>query len=199
MAFSYAEIFEDSDIEHLFAAALIPFAGGMLGLSVNTLTSGDIPRTVETTPSSENVGIGSVFSWTSTAAGFTYAQLITDRLGFGLTGKWVNEGIDGAEANWFAIDLGVKFNTGLYGTTSGGGDQHLGQGQDERLADRAAAYRGQRDVPGDGTHDWVRPVDDEPGAADGLHIQAPGGPVGHPGVALLTGSEAQAGDAARYH
>lgn len=116
-AFSWAEIYENSDINHYFAAATIPFGGGSLGLSVNTLTSGDIPRTVETTPSSENVGIGSNFSWTSTAVGLTYSRLITDRLALGGTGKWVNEGIDGAEANWFAVDVGVKFNTGLWGTT----------------------------------------------------------------------------------
>jgi hypothetical protein len=117
IAFSYSELYKDSDIEHIFFGALIPFAGGNLGLSVNTLTSGDIPRTVEATPSGDNVGIGSSFSWTSTAAGLTYARLITDRLMFGATGKWVNEGIDGANANWFALDFGVKFNTGLWGTT----------------------------------------------------------------------------------
>jgi hypothetical protein len=116
-AFSYAEIYQDSDINHYFAAATIPFAGGNLGLQVNTLTSGDIVRTVETTPSSENVGIGSTFSWTSSAVGLTYSRLITDRLSLGGTGKWVNEGIDGAEANWFAVDVGVKFSTGLWGTT----------------------------------------------------------------------------------
>jgi hypothetical protein len=116
-AFSYAEIFENSDIEHFYAGALIPFAGGALGLSVNTLTSGDIPRTVERTPSSDNVAIGSTFDWTSTAVGLHYARLITDRLALGFTGKWVNEGVDGADANWVALDVGVKFNTGLWGTT----------------------------------------------------------------------------------
>ena len=38
-------------------------------------------------------------------------------MALGGTGKWVNEGIDGAEANWFAVDVGVKFSTGLWGTT----------------------------------------------------------------------------------
>jgi hypothetical protein len=117
MGFSYAQLYEDSDINHYFFGTLIPFAGGMLGISVNTLSSGDIPRAQEATPSTDNVALGSTFEWASTAAGLTYARMITDRLGFGATGKWVNEGIDGAEANWFALDLGVRFNTGLYGTT----------------------------------------------------------------------------------
>jgi hypothetical protein len=117
MGFSYAQLYENSDINHYYFGALIPFAGGVLGISVNTLSSGDIPRTVEITPSGDNVGIGSTFEWASTAAGLTYSRMITDRLAFGATGKMVNEGIDGAEANWFALDLGVRFNTGLYGTT----------------------------------------------------------------------------------
>ncbi len=117
MGFSYAELYKNSDINLYYFGALIPFAGGQLGISLNTLSSGDIPRTVEGTPSGDNVGIGSTFEWASTAAGLTYARMITDRLAFGATGKWVNEGIDGADATWFALDLGVRFNTGLYGTT----------------------------------------------------------------------------------
>jgi len=125
-AFSYAEIFQNSDIGHYFAAATIPFGGGTLGLSVNTLTSGDIPRTTETTPSSENVGIGSYYTWSSTAVGLTYARMITDRLSLGGTGKWVNEGIDGAEANWLAVDVGMKFETGLWGTTLAAAASNIG-------------------------------------------------------------------------
>lgn len=117
IAFSYAEIFENSDIEHFYAGVLVPFAGGTLGASLISLSSGDIPRTVETTPSTQNVGVGSTFDWGSSAMGITYARMITDRLGVGGTLKWVNEGIDNAEANWVAGDIGVTFETGLYGTT----------------------------------------------------------------------------------
>lgn len=117
VGFSYAEIFESADISHYFAGGLLPFAGGVLGISLNAVTSGDIPRTLEATPSSDNVSAGSTFEWNSTAVGGHYARMITDRLALGASLKWVNEGIEGADAAWVAADAGVRFDTGLYGVT----------------------------------------------------------------------------------
>ncbi len=124
--FSYAEIFKESDIGHYFTGALLPFVGGVIGFSVNTLDSGDIPRTQEVTPSGDNVGVGSTFSWTSTAIGIHYSRLITDRLAMGATAKWISEGIDGANATWVAADVGVRFNTGLGGAVLGAAVANLG-------------------------------------------------------------------------
>ncbi len=115
--FSYADLYGGSGIEHFYVAGMLPILGGVFGVSVNQLTSGDIPRTTAERPSGDDPTVGSTFDWSSSAVGGHYARLITDRLALGATVKFIQEGIDNARADWVALDVGVKFATGLLGTT----------------------------------------------------------------------------------
>jgi hypothetical protein len=118
-AFSYSALYADLGIKHLYGAAAIPFLGGGLGASYIQLSSGDIPRTTEDNPGGGNPEFGEIFSWTGTAVGLHYARRLTDRLQVGFTGRVISEGIDQARAQWWGMDFGTVFRTGLYGITLG--------------------------------------------------------------------------------
>lgn len=126
VGFSYTELFSGSDITHFYGGAMLPVLSGVFGVSVNTLSSGDLLRTSEREPSGQIRTLGSSFDWTSTAVGGYYSQLITDRLGFGLGIKFIQEGINEANAEWVGADLGLRFETGLYGTVVGATIANLG-------------------------------------------------------------------------
>lgn len=123
---SYQELYEDTGIEQFYLGAALPILGGVLGVNVNSLSSGDIPRTTESTPSGALVGLGPTFDWNATAIGTYYARRITDRLQLGGGFKFISEGIERATADYFAVDLGAKFSTGIYGTTLAASVGNLG-------------------------------------------------------------------------
>lgn len=114
---SYTPLYGNSGIDHLFIGTTLPFLNGALGLSLISLTSGDIPRTSERIVSGTNPVLGPTFEWRSTAIGVHYAAMITDRMALGGAIKFISEGIDGAKADWVGGDLSVHFVTGLWGTT----------------------------------------------------------------------------------
>jgi hypothetical protein len=118
-AFSYASLYDELDITHLYGAAAIPFLGGGLGASFIQLSSGDIPRTTEDNPGGGNPQFGEVFSWTGSAVGLHFARRLTDRLQVGFSGRIISEGIDQARTSWWGMDFGTVFKTGLYGITLG--------------------------------------------------------------------------------
>jgi hypothetical protein len=119
LAFSRADMYSDLGIKHNYAAAGLPFAGGGLGISYIRLDSGDIPRTDENFPAGGNPQFGANFTWAGTAVGLHYGRRLTDRLQVGFSGRVVTEGLDGASAHWWGVDIGTLFNTGLYGLTLG--------------------------------------------------------------------------------
>jgi hypothetical protein len=127
---SSARLFDDLDINHLFVGAVIPMGLSRLGVSVNMLSSGEMFWQSETHP---NAGFGgeqdplrTAFEWQGLAVGLHLARPITDRLVFGGALKFIQEGITGAQADYFAIDLGTTFRTGLYGISLGASLQNLG-------------------------------------------------------------------------
>jgi len=118
-AFTRADLYDNLDITHNFAGLAIPFAGGVAGVSYIGLGSGPIPRTDENFPAGGNPSAGDTFEWTSSALGLHYARRLTDRLQVGFSGRAVSEGIANASSNWWGVDIGTKFRTGLYGITLG--------------------------------------------------------------------------------
>ena len=120
-------LYRDLDLQQHYAAASIPVLGGILGLGVNTLSSGDIDRTTETAPFGD-VALGRTFTWTSTAVSGGYARRLTDRLTVGGQLKFISEGIPDASTSWVAFDVGTQFATGLYGFTVSGAIQQIGPG-----------------------------------------------------------------------
>ena len=125
VAASRHDLYADLDIAQSFVGLTIPSLGGVLGLSLNSLNSGDLDRTTEGAPLGDPIS-GREFEWSSTAIGLSYARRLTDRLDVGLTGKYVTEGITDANLDWVAIDVGTQFRTGIYGFTIGGTIANLG-------------------------------------------------------------------------
>ncbi|HLU25306.1 MAG TPA: PorV/PorQ family protein [Longimicrobiales bacterium] len=123
---SYSEVFSGTGIEHYYTGILLPLAGFTFGVTVNSLTSGEIPRTQETTPSGENAALGSTYDFTATAIGVHVGRQITDRLVVGAAVKHISEGIQGARASWVGADVGIRFETGLYGTRIGASILNVG-------------------------------------------------------------------------
>lgn len=117
-------LYGDLGLGQTYAAASIPLLGGVVGVNLNTLNSGDIKRTSEANPFGERLG-GNVFQWTSTAIGLGYARRLTDRLSVGGQAKYIQEGIPDANTKWIAFDVGTQFNTGLYGIVLGGAIQNV--------------------------------------------------------------------------
>jgi hypothetical protein len=95
-------------------------------VSYNRLDSGDIPRTDEDNPDGGNVATGNAFSWAGTSVGVHYGRRMTDRLAIGFAGKVITEGMTGASATWWGVDIGTQFNVGLYGLTIGAALNNVG-------------------------------------------------------------------------
>lgn len=126
-AFSVANLYGDAGIRHTFAGAVMPLgASGAFGIALTQLTSGDIIRTDEAFPDGGNPAYGPTYAYTATAAGLYYGRRLTDRLGVGVGLKFATEGIDNAKVNYFGIDVGTKFRTGLYGTHIGASLSNVG-------------------------------------------------------------------------
>ena len=123
--FGRQKLYGDLDLPQTYAAGSIPLLGGVIGVSLNTLSSGDIKRTSEANPFGERLG-GNAFQWTSTLVGLGYAKRLTDRLSVGGQVKVISEGIADATTKWTAFDIGTQFNTGLFGLVIGGAIQNVG-------------------------------------------------------------------------
>jgi hypothetical protein len=118
-AFTHQALYDDLGIDHNFAAVILPFMGGGIGVSYIRLNSGDMPRTDESNPGGGSLTGGEFFSFTSQAIGLHYGRRITDRLQVGFTGRYITEGITQASVTWWGLDVGTMFNTGLYGIRLG--------------------------------------------------------------------------------
>jgi len=78
--------------------------GRSLGASLQYLGTGDIPGT---DPSGAPAGN---FSSHFVASSLAYGQKLTDRVAFGLTGKWINAKISDVSASAYAFDLGTLYH-----------------------------------------------------------------------------------------
>lgn len=120
-------LYGDMGISQNYAAFSIPLLGGAVGVSLNSLNSGDIPLTNEAAPFG-TLQRGQFFQWTSFAASAGYARRLTDRLDVGASMKVITEGVIGSRATWIAADFGTQFRTGLYGIVLSGALQNIGDG-----------------------------------------------------------------------
>lgn len=86
--------------------------GGLVGLSIMSLNSGDMNVTTEFQP----FGTGETFSVHNSLIGLTYAKPLTDQFSFGLTGKWARESMAGIVTNNAIFDFGITYDIGLMGS-----------------------------------------------------------------------------------
>ncbi|MEJ7810433.1 MAG: PorV/PorQ family protein [Gemmatimonadaceae bacterium] len=153
-------LYGSSGLTNTFAAASLPVLSGTLGVSFTSFTSGDITRTTEAYPEGNDPVAGSFVSWSANAVGVHYARQFTDRLAFGLTGKYATEGITFATAKYYGFDAGTRFRSGLFGTTLGASVSNLGSASRVRgpAVDRKCPRRDQPLFPTQRTLDCSLPT-----------------------------------------
>jgi hypothetical protein len=123
---NYVQMYGSEGLDFIWGGALLPMAGGVIGLQVGSMNSGDIQRTTLAFPDGGDPIAGDQFDFTASMAMLSYSRRLTDRLNFGLGIKYAQEGIANAKASWVGADMGVRFRTGLYGMTLGAALQNIG-------------------------------------------------------------------------
>ncbi len=115
-----------AELSHEFAAYVFSykFIPGVLGVSATVLQMDPMPETTEY----RQGGTGYSFDAGSMAFGLTYARMLTDRFSFGLTVKWVHEGLADFSGETVALDLGTIYNTGFRDIKIGMAFVNMGSG-----------------------------------------------------------------------
>lgn len=102
--FSHMNYIADIGVEYVAVGA--SFEGfGSIGLSIKSISVGDIAVTTEDQPD----GTGGTFSPTITNLGLTYSRLLTDRISVGATATLISERFDKVSASGFAFSAGVQY------------------------------------------------------------------------------------------
>lgn len=122
----FSQLYGKDGLDFVWGAAAFPMGGGAFGIQIGQMSSGDIPLTTYANPEGNDIVAGASFEYTATFAELSYSRRLTDRLAFGLGLKYATEGEQRASASYFGADVGLKFRTGLYGTTIGAALQNAG-------------------------------------------------------------------------
>lgn len=123
---NFSNLYGPNGLDFLWGGAVMPLGAGVIGIQVGQMTSGDMTRTSYEFPDGGDPTFGRSFEFTGTTTTLSYARRLTDRLNVGLGFKYASEGIPGATATYFGGDFGVKFRTGLYGSTIGAALANVG-------------------------------------------------------------------------
>ena len=123
---SHETLYGNSGLTNTAVVAALPTFGGVFGVSFTSFSSGDIVRTTEYYPDGGDPAQGEHVAWTATSVGLHYARPFTDRLTAGLTVKRADEGVEYARATYYGADFGIRFRTGLAGSTLGFSLANLG-------------------------------------------------------------------------
>jgi hypothetical protein len=123
---SHEKLFGNSGLSNTAVVAALPGLGGVFGVSFISFTSGDMVRTTEYYPDGGDPALGANVRWNANAVGVHYARPFTDRLSAGITLKRATEGIEFANATYWGADVGVRFRSGLAGSTLGFSVANLG-------------------------------------------------------------------------
>ena len=98
------------DLKHDFLGALYHLsAADVIGLSIISLRTDDMPVTTETQP----LGTGTYFRYSDLAVGVTYSRKMTSQFSFGTTIRYVEENLDVVKIRTVLFDLGTHYATGL--------------------------------------------------------------------------------------
>lgn len=112
-----------ADINYNWAGAAVQLGSwGTVGLSVHQLDYGDI----EVTTLAEQDGTGEYYSAHDLSIGLTYGYNLTDRFSIGATAKFVQQKIWNSSASTVAFDVGVLFNSDIYGLRIGASITNFG-------------------------------------------------------------------------
>jgi len=112
----YSKVNYVAGISHNVLAYGMPLSPtDFISFHLFTLDSGPIGVTNEY----YQTGTGEDYHVRDLAFRMTFAKILTDRLNFGITLKYIREDIYTTYAQTFAIDIGSIFDTGIYGTVLG--------------------------------------------------------------------------------
>mgnify|MGYP001241851853 CR=1 FL=1 len=89
-----------------FALAFNTGANGVIGVSMKSLSIGEIPITTVNDMDGES---GATYSPSFSVIGVSYAKKLTDRINMGFTGKLIYESIPRASATGVAFDFGLQY------------------------------------------------------------------------------------------
>ncbi len=103
-------------------AATAPLGAFTIGLSLQTLDSGEMDVTTEFDPT----GTGEQFRFLDMAAGLTVSQRLTDLFAYGVTVKAVHESVADVSTTTAALDLGIHYRIGTTGAAMGVAIRHFG-------------------------------------------------------------------------
>jgi len=105
-----------ADINYEFLGVAYPKFGGVWGLGLYMLNSGDMPLTTYPHPSDEEpFSSGQTFTAKEYAAALSYGVSLTDRFSMGLTFKFIDQLYEEKRATGWAADVGTLYNTGFRG------------------------------------------------------------------------------------
>ena len=132
---NHAEYFADVSLD--FIATSIHLAGPRitLGLSMQSMNSGEMDVTTEFQP----FGTGETFRSVSLAGGLTFSQQLTDLFSYGVTTKLVRENVAEIITNTLVFDLGIFYRVGTTGAQMAVAIRNFGlDGTPEGSIDRIA-------------------------------------------------------------
>jgi len=113
-----------ADINHQFMGIVVPVGlNNFFGFSINYVDIGRIEKTTVDSPE----GTGLFFENYNMAAGISYSRMLTDRVTFGATGRWVHEQIWEQKADGFSADIGIIFTPNVSGLRIGMSITNFGQ------------------------------------------------------------------------
>ncbi len=135
-------------IQHQFVGLVLPVGlNNFVGVAFNYVDIGKIERTTVLEPE----GFGLFFNNYNMAASLSYARMLTDRITFGITGRWVHEQIWQEKADGICADIGIIYAPGVSGLKVGmsitnfGPDMSMNEGPLQTFS-----YEPRQDQPGVG-------------------------------------------------
>ena len=112
--FSHQPYIADIDIDFAGIATRIEDFG-TLAIAAKIVSIGDMEETTEEFPD----GTGRVFGPTLSVVSVSYARILTYRVQFGVTGKFIHESIFDASASGVALDIGFVYEPDWHGFSLG--------------------------------------------------------------------------------
>jgi hypothetical protein len=119
--FSYAKYYAQSTLQN-FTIARKMSKSTFLAANIIYLNSGTMPVTTEFMPT----GTGQSFRFTDMSIGVTLAKILTDNFSFGITAKFISEGVASLRTNNVVADFGFQYDIGKANTRFAVGVSNFG-------------------------------------------------------------------------
>jgi long-subunit fatty acid transport protein len=111
--FTHIDMPADVNYEFFGMAYPMQVLGGVIGVGIYSLNTGDIPQTTYSYPYSADVeGNENYFSATDLAISASYGRFLTDKFSLGFTVKYIQENLSDLSARGWSADVGTCYNSG---------------------------------------------------------------------------------------